>query len=439
MGLQESLFDALAFSWVMLAAYRSDGFLGRVAYGAQTRIMDGVLGRANCLVIFTLWNLFKFFMVPLGARLAAIFPPETYATVFAMIWVSYLGSDALSEIVGSLWGKQKLRVWGIGEVNRKSLAGTGACFVGSLAICLCLVHANGLGLAWVGLAVALSVSNTAFELFSPRGTDDFTMATANALLCWALREPRVLSDGRTERRRRSRVGRQRPGRPERGERRWRERRRARRTRRRPGRRRRRPGRPRSERPRRLNRSGRRPPRRPRRDGEEGRGRPRRRAAPKAAEEAKKAGRSPPHRRAATGPKPSGAAGAAAAGEPEAALGGPSFTVNDIQKSLAFYRDVLGFTLKERWEQDGELHGVEMVAGSVTFWLGQDDWKKGRDRVKGQGFRMYCGTSQDIDAMARRIRAAGGTLLEEPKDQPWGGRDFAVADPDGFTITFASGM
>ena len=36
----------------------------------------------------------------------------------------------------------------------------------------------------VGLVLVLSVSNTAFELFSPRETDDFTMATANALLCW---------------------------------------------------------------------------------------------------------------------------------------------------------------------------------------------------------------------------------------------------------------
>lgn len=185
MGLQESLFDALGYSWLMLAVYYSDGFLGRVAYGAQTRIMDGVLGRANCLVILTLWSLFKFIMVPLGLELASVFPPNTYAALFAIVWVSYLGSDALSEIVGSLWGKQRLRVWGIGEVNRKSVAGTAACFVGSIAICLWLVWANGLGLAWVGLAVAVSVSNTAFELFSPRGTDDFTMATGNALLCWA--------------------------------------------------------------------------------------------------------------------------------------------------------------------------------------------------------------------------------------------------------------
>ncbi|HKZ32681.1 MAG TPA: VOC family protein [Vicinamibacteria bacterium] len=119
--------------------------------------------------------------------------------------------------------------------------------------------------------------------------------------------------------------------------------------------------------------------------------------------------------------------------------GPSFTVSDLQKSLTFYRDVLGFTPRERWEKDGALQGIELVAGSVTFWLGQDDWKKGRDRVKGLGFRMYCATSQDIDALAARVRAGGGTIVDEPKDEPWGGRAFGVRDPDGFTTTFASGM
>jgi hypothetical protein len=184
-GLQESLFDAIVYSWLMLALYHSNGFLGRVAYGAQARVMDGTLGRANCLVITMLWSLFKLFMVPLGSQLAALFSPQTYAALFAFVWLSYLGGDGLSEIVGQLFGKQKLRVWGIGEVNRKSVAGTWACFLGSLAICLWLVHADGLGPAWVGLAVAVSLSNTFFELFSPRGTDDFTMASANALLCWA--------------------------------------------------------------------------------------------------------------------------------------------------------------------------------------------------------------------------------------------------------------
>ena len=184
MGLQESLFDAIAYAWWMIALYYSDGFLGRMAYGAQSRIMDGTLGRANCLVITMLWTVFKLLMVPLGFQLAALFPPATYAPLFAMVWLSYLGSDGLAEIVGQTFGKQKLRVWGIGEVNRKSVAGTWACFLGSLAICLSLLHANDLSGAWIGLAVAISLSNTFFELFSPRGTDDFTMATANALLCW---------------------------------------------------------------------------------------------------------------------------------------------------------------------------------------------------------------------------------------------------------------
>ena len=116
---------------------------------------------------------------------------------------------------------------------------------------------------------------------------------------------------------------------------------------------------------------------------------------------------------------------------------PSFTVNDLQKSLAFYRDVLGFTEGERWERDGTLHGIELVAGSVSLFLAQDDWQKGRDRVKGQGFRIYCDTAQDIDALARRIQERGGALAEEPTDRPWGGRDFALADPDGFQITIAT--
>jgi dolichol kinase len=182
-GAADSLFDAMALSWLFLAFYYSDGFFGKVVYGAQTRIMDGALGRANCLLISTLWGTFKFIFVPLSARLALHFPPETFAPLFAFIWPSYLAADACAEIAGSLFGKQKLKVWGMGEVNRKSIEGTVAGFAASLAVCLAVVFARGLPLPWVGLAVVISLSNTLLELFSPRGTDDFTMATANALLC----------------------------------------------------------------------------------------------------------------------------------------------------------------------------------------------------------------------------------------------------------------
>jgi dolichol kinase len=147
--------------------------------------MDGVLARANCLLITTLWTAFKFVMVPIGLRLASIYPKAEFAPLYAFIWGSYIVSDAFSEIVGALFGKQRLRVWGLGDVNRKSVAGTVACFASSLLFCLWVVSANGLAAPWIALAVLVSVSNTAFELFSPRGTDDFTMTVANALICWA--------------------------------------------------------------------------------------------------------------------------------------------------------------------------------------------------------------------------------------------------------------
>ncbi|MFI5183879.1 MAG: hypothetical protein ACHQNV_05745 [Vicinamibacteria bacterium] len=183
--LSDNLFEAVASNWVFLSFYYSSGFLGRMFYGAQSRVMDGGLARANCLLITTLWSVFKFILVPIGTQLAAVFPADLFAVVFALIWGSYTAADASSEIVGSLFGKQKLRVWGMGDVNRKSVAGTWAAFLCSLTFCLWLVLSHHLGAPWIVLAVVLAGSNTLFELSSPRGTDDLTMATANALLCWA--------------------------------------------------------------------------------------------------------------------------------------------------------------------------------------------------------------------------------------------------------------
>ena len=114
---------------------------------------------------------------------------------------------------------------------------------------------------------------------------------------------------------------------------------------------------------------------------------------------------------------------------------PSFTVDDVEASLEFYRDVLGFSVGERWEDNGKLLGVELSAGKSVFMIGQDDWKKGRDRQKGVGFRLYCETDQDPDQLAAGIRARGGTV-DGPHDEEWGGRAFTIVDPDGFKVTIS---
>jgi uncharacterized glyoxalase superfamily protein PhnB len=113
---------------------------------------------------------------------------------------------------------------------------------------------------------------------------------------------------------------------------------------------------------------------------------------------------------------------------------PTLTASDIEASLAFYRDVLGFTVTDEMKEDGRLVGAELQAGNVSLWMSQDDFAKGRDRKKGEGFRLYCTTEQDIDALASAVKARGGRLLEEPHDSAWGSRAFAVADPDGFKMT-----
>jgi hypothetical protein len=182
----DNLFEGVLGSWIFLGMFYVNGWLGATFYGPQSRVMDGYLGRANCLLITTLWTLFKFVMVPLSVQLSRVFPSEHFPVVFGLIWLSYITTDAFAEIFGSLFGKQSIQVWGVGDVNRKSLVGVVAGFSGALIVNLALIGANGLFVGpWIGLAFVIALSNCLVELYSPRGTDDFTMATTNALLCLA--------------------------------------------------------------------------------------------------------------------------------------------------------------------------------------------------------------------------------------------------------------
>jgi len=73
----------------------------------------------------------------------------------------------------------------------------------------------------------------------------------------------------------------------------------------------------------------------------------------------------------------------------------SLTVNDLGRSLAWYRDVLRFTVGERWQDGGQLRGVQLKAGSCDLMLNQDDFAKGHDRKKGDAMRIWLSTAQDI--------------------------------------------
>ena len=116
--------------------------------------------------------------------------------------------------------------------------------------------------------------------------------------------------------------------------------------------------------------------------------------------------------------------------------GCSLTCKDVQASIRWYRDVLGFAVAQTFERDGKVAGAAIVAGDVRIILNQDDGKLGWDRIKGQGLYLQLNVEgpADVDSAAARIKAAGaGTLLDEPADRPWGVRMFNFKDLDGFKL------
>ena len=115
--------------------------------------------------------------------------------------------------------------------------------------------------------------------------------------------------------------------------------------------------------------------------------------------------------------------------------GCSITCKDLDASIRFYRDAIGFGVLQSYEHEGKVVAAVVGAGSIGIVLNQDDGKLGWDRIKGQGFYLQINVAgpADVDAAAARIKAAGGALLSEPEDRPWGARMFQFNDLDGFKL------
>ncbi len=115
--------------------------------------------------------------------------------------------------------------------------------------------------------------------------------------------------------------------------------------------------------------------------------------------------------------------------------GCSVTCKDLEASVRFYRDGIGFGVAQTYEHEGKVVVAVIAAGDCRIVLNQDDGKLGWDRVKGQGFflQINVAAAADVDAAAERVKAAGGTLIDEPADRPWGVRMFQFRDLDGFKL------
>jgi uncharacterized glyoxalase superfamily protein PhnB len=115
----------------------------------------------------------------------------------------------------------------------------------------------------------------------------------------------------------------------------------------------------------------------------------------------------------------------------------SLTAKDLEASVAWYRDVIGFKVVHEMERDGKVFSVSLRGGSVRILLNQDDGGRGWERAKGEGFSLSFTTEKNIDELASRIKARGWALDAEPADKPWGARLFRLRDPDGYKLSISS--
>jgi catechol 2,3-dioxygenase-like lactoylglutathione lyase family enzyme len=114
---------------------------------------------------------------------------------------------------------------------------------------------------------------------------------------------------------------------------------------------------------------------------------------------------------------------------------PLLFVQDIERSLAFYRDSLGFEVRGKWEPDGKLSWCRIERGHSALMLQQaleeDGPAEGRGR--GVGFFFVC---DDADAVHSEFRSRG-LQLNAPEVAFYGMKQVFVKDPDGYELCFQS--
>ena len=132
------------------------------------------------------------------------------------------------------------------------------------------------------------------------------------------------------------------------------------------------------------------------------------------------------------------------------------TSRDMRRSIAFYRDKLGFELGECWpdadnplfaslvlDNQALLLGANTPASEMGKWCGDDAKLKAyfetfarefEANAPGAGVTIYLGVD-DVDAYHAELEENGVLEMLEPRTQFYGQRDFPVRDPDGYRLTF----
>lgn len=140
---------------------------------------------------------------------------------------------------------------------------------------------------------------------------------------------------------------------------------------------------------------------------------------------------------------------------------PYLRVNDMHRSIAFYRDALGFETVETIGEGEDLFWAQLQRDEVAIMVSlgfieilshdghevtdhdlhregrRNDHGRTRDRLQNEYLNVSTFVYvDDAHEVYRQIIAAGYPTLNAPTDQPYGIREFHVADPDGYVLSIA---
>lgn len=124
------------------------------------------------------------------------------------------------------------------------------------------------------------------------------------------------------------------------------------------------------------------------------------------------------------------------------LDGFGLFVDDMGNMIRFYRDVLGFEIKE----DEDTSNVYLIKDGTLFLLyGRNDFEKMTNRkyeyLKGinghSEIALYVDTFEEVDAEYKKAVEKGAEPVLGPTTEPWGQRTCYIADPEGNLIEIGS--
>ena len=119
---------------------------------------------------------------------------------------------------------------------------------------------------------------------------------------------------------------------------------------------------------------------------------------------------------------------------------PTLRCRDAEAMIRWLKDVIGFTERVVYRNDGVVQHAELAYGSSILMLGQardDEYGRLVGDIGGRRTDSLYIAVDDPDALHARVKAAGARIEMELRDTDYGSRDFACRDPEGNLWSFGT--